>query len=92
MVLAIPASAWALATAVASEAGFALVASRVSSGLFKFALVLLLWSFLHHLFAGLRYLLMDLGYAVNLPPARLTAFLALCAGLVATLVIAGVLL
>lgn len=92
MVLAIPVGAWALGAAVASEAGFARVTGLLNFPLVKIALLLLLWSFLHHLFAGLRFLLMDLGLAVTLKPARRAAAIALGAGLVATLLLGGGLL
>ncbi|MBK5968319.1 MULTISPECIES: succinate dehydrogenase, cytochrome b556 subunit [Thiorhodovibrio] len=92
MVLAIPIGAWALGAAVASEQGFDRVTGLLNVPLVKIALLLLLWSFLHHLFAGLRFLLMDLGFAIELTPARRTAALALGAGLAATLLLGGGLL
>ncbi|EIC22851.1 succinate dehydrogenase, cytochrome b556 subunit [Thiorhodovibrio frisius] len=92
MVLAIPIGAWALGSAVASASGYERITGLLSAPLVKIALLVLLWSFLHHLFAGLRYLVMDLGLAVDLKPARLTAAIALGAGLVITLILGGVLL
>ncbi|WPL16144.1 Succinate dehydrogenase cytochrome b556 subunit [Thiorhodovibrio winogradskyi] len=92
MVLAIPVGAWALGAAVVTPAGYDRITGLLSAPLIKFALLVLLWSFLHHLFAGLRYLVMDLGQAIDLKQARLTAALALGAGLVITLILGGVLL
>jgi succinate dehydrogenase / fumarate reductase cytochrome b subunit len=92
MVLSIPLGAWLFGLAVTTADGLAWVAGLLDVLLVKIALLVLLWAFLHHLFAGLRYLLMDIGRAVDRKPARLTAALALGAGLVATLILGGGLL
>jgi succinate dehydrogenase / fumarate reductase cytochrome b subunit len=92
MVLAIPIGAWALGAALASASGYERVAGFLGALPVKIALLVLMWSFLHHLLAGLRHLTMDLGHALDLKPARRTAALALGGGLVATLLLAGVLL
>ena len=42
---------------------------------------------MHHFFAGIRYLLLDLQIGIALEPARRSAKLVLAAGLVATLLI-----
>ena len=39
----------------------------------RLASALLVWSLLHHLIAGLRFLLIDIHIGVGLPTARLTA-------------------
>lgn len=36
----------------------------------RLASLIILWAFLHHFFAGLRYLAIDLGYGVRLAQAR----------------------
>jgi len=47
-------------------------------------LLLLAWALAHHLFAGIRHLLMDLHWGVNLHAARRSALVvAVAAGLVA---------
>ncbi|MBK1647758.1 succinate dehydrogenase, cytochrome b556 subunit [Rhabdochromatium marinum] len=92
MVLAIPISAWLFGMAVTSETGFQRATGWLNSPLIKLLLLVLMWSFLHHLFAGIRYLLMDLGYAVDLAAARRTAALAAGIALVATLILGGGLL
>lgn len=51
----------------------------------------LLWAYLHHSFAGLRHLGLDLRLGIDLPKARATAFAVLILGFGLTLVI-GVLL
>lgn len=89
MVLALPFGVWLLATAAASPTGFAQVKNLLAQPLMLLILLVLLWAFLHHLFAGIRHLVMDLGQAVELAQARRTALWALGAGLVLTLVLAG---
>jgi succinate dehydrogenase / fumarate reductase cytochrome b subunit len=89
MVLALPFGVWLLATAAASPTGFAQAKNLLAQPLMLLILLVLLWAFLHHLFAGIRHLVMDLGQAVELAQARRTALWALGAGLVLTLVLAG---
>ena len=92
LVLAIPVAALLLGRSLASPQGFASVAELLDSWLMLLPLLVLIWALLHHLFAGIRYLVMDLGMALDLQPARLSAQIALVAGLVATLIVAGVVL
>ena len=53
------------------------------------ALILLglVWSYMHHLFAGIRYLLLDIHVGTALQPARTSARLVLALGLAATVLI-----
>lgn len=52
--------------------------------LVRIVLLLLAWALAHHLFAGIRHLLMDLHWGVNLHAARRSALVvAVAAGLVA---------
>lgn len=52
--------------------------------LFKLVLLGLLWAFLHHFCAGLRYLAIDLDYGVKLAQARASSMLVLVVSLVLT--------
>lgn len=88
MVLSIPIGAWAFASAVTSPAGFEQVAGLLGAPLTEAGLLLLLWAFLHHLFAGVRHLAMDIGQGLDLPTARRSAALVLGAGILATLALA----
>jgi succinate dehydrogenase / fumarate reductase, cytochrome b subunit len=54
----------------------------------KLILLVLAWSLLHHLFAGIRYLLLDLGLGLDRPAARRSSWIALIAAIV-VLVIGG---
>lgn len=89
MVLSIPVFTALFAQALTGPEGFAASAAFVGHPLVKLVLLVLAWSVLHHLIAGIRYLLIDLGWGVDLPTARLTAWGALFSALAVTLVVAG---
>lgn len=89
MVLSIPVLAWLFAQALASPAGFAASAAFLGHPLVQLVLVVMAWALLHHLIAGVRYLVIDLGLGVDRPTARGTAWTALTAALALTVVVAG---
>jgi succinate dehydrogenase / fumarate reductase cytochrome b subunit len=74
-----------------SESTFAEYKSWVSNPLVKLVLFGLLWSYLHHFCAGIRFLLLDLHIAGDLEPARQTSRIVLGVSLALTFVI-GVML
>lgn len=92
MVLAIPVVAALFATALSGPEGFARVATFLGDPLIRLALLLMIWALLHHLLAGLRYLVIDLGIGVDRPRARQTAKTAFYAALALTVVGGGMLL
>ncbi|MGB5834427.1 MAG: succinate dehydrogenase, cytochrome b556 subunit [Thiohalocapsa sp.] len=92
MVLAIPLFAGLLAQALSGTEGFAASAAFFAHPLVKLALLVLGWAVLHHLFAGIRFLAIDLGWGVDRPTARKTAWTAVSAALVVTVVGGGLLL
>ncbi len=57
------------------------------NALFKLILVGVLWAFLHHLFAGVRFLLLDAHIGVDLLTARKTARIVLIAEAIATFIL-----
>ncbi|WP_295882105.1 succinate dehydrogenase, cytochrome b556 subunit [uncultured Thiohalocapsa sp.] len=89
MVLSIPVFAWLFAQALASPAGFAASAAFLTHPLVQLGLLVMAWALLHHLIAGIRYLVIDLGIGVDRPTARSTAWTALTAALALTVVVAG---
>ena len=91
-VLAIPVFTALFAQALSGPDGFAAAAAFVGHPLIKLMLLLLGWALLHHLFAGIRYLVIDFGWGVDLPTARKTAWTALSAALLVTIVGGGMLL
>jgi succinate dehydrogenase / fumarate reductase cytochrome b subunit len=64
-----------------SGAGFDSLVEALRSPIGRAALVLLAWASAHHLFAGIRHLLMDVGVGASLTPARASAYGALGAAL-----------
>lgn len=68
--LFIPFVLFLLQTSLASPEGFAAVRQVMGGGFAKLILLGLLWALLHHFFAGLRYLAMDLHFCLDLPQAR----------------------
>jgi succinate dehydrogenase / fumarate reductase cytochrome b subunit len=55
--------------------------------LVKLVLIGLLWAFLHHLFAGLRFLALDVHIGTDLAPARKTSWAVLAASIVLTVIL-----
>jgi succinate dehydrogenase / fumarate reductase, cytochrome b subunit len=85
----IPLTLFVLQATLANEASFATVKSYFANPLVKVIVIGFVWSYMHHLFAGIRYLLLDLHIGIALAPARLSAKLVLVAGIVATLIFAA---
>lgn len=83
----IPVLLFLLQCTIGSEAGFDRWRSFFSMPLVKVVLLGFVWAYLHHFFAGIRYLLLDLHIGVALEPARRSAKLVLAAGLLATILI-----
>lgn len=76
LVLALPLMALGLQRSLTDEAGFHELAD-----LLRLPAALLAWAAAHHLFAGIRHLLMDVGIGASLQVARTSAYAALIAGL-----------
>ena len=78
---------WMLQGALQTPESFAQVASALDRPLVKLFLLGISWAFLHHFFAGLRYLLLDLQLGIALAPARASAWAVLAASLAATVAV-----
>src|SRR5712691_12496877 len=74
---------------LASESGFARAGEYLRHPLGKIALVAVLWSFLHHLCAGVRHLFLDIQVGVELKAARRSAFAVFVVSLALTAFIAA---
>lgn len=57
----------------------------------KLILLGLLWAFLHHFCAGIRFLLLDMHVGVDLAPARASAVTVFAVSLVMTVILGGAL-
>ncbi len=89
LVLTLPFILWLLELSLKSESTYETLRALAGNFLVKLILLGLFWAILHHLFAGLRYLALDLHMGIDKLPARNSALavfavsipLALVAGL-----------
>jgi succinate dehydrogenase / fumarate reductase cytochrome b subunit len=81
-----------LDASLASPDRYAAIKATLAHPLAKLVLLGLLWAFLHHLCAGVRYLFLDIDKGGDLPTARLTSVLVLVASLALTAVFGAMLL
>ena len=88
--LALPFLIYALDLSLRDKAGFTQILKCLDSIAVKIILVLLAWSLLHHLLAGIRYLLLDIDIGIEKQQARSTAWLVIVLALILSLSIAWV--
>jgi succinate dehydrogenase / fumarate reductase, cytochrome b subunit len=84
----IPLMLFLLQATLKSESGFNFWRNVINFPLVKLVLVGLIWSFMHHFFAGIRYLLLDLHIGVEKAPARTSAIWVFVLGAISTILIA----
>ena len=77
-----------VAASLASPEQFANVKAIMANPLAKLVALGLVWSYLHHFFAGIRFLLIDLHVGDDLAPARKSSVVVLVVSLALTLVVA----
>ena len=70
-----------------SPVGFARFADTMAHPLAKLVMLVLLWAYLHHFCAGIRYLFIDIDMGVGLPAARATSFVVFAASLILTVIL-----
>lgn len=85
--LFIPFLLWLLQESLATAETYAGFKSTLAHPLVKFVLFGLVWAFLHHFFAGIRYLALDLRLGIELGPSRTSSKAVLIASIVLTLFI-----
>lgn len=81
------ASLWLLQMTLQSAESFEQMRALADHWIAKTCLVAMLWAFLHHFFAGIRFLLLDVHVAADLAPARATSWAVLALSIGLTLVI-----
>ncbi len=82
--LALPCASWLLATSLSGPSGWRSIQRLFESWPGRVLLIIALWALLHHLFAGVRYLLLDLDIGIQRPRYRYSAWAVLvCAPLAA---------
>lgn len=85
--IGIPLALWALEASLESAAGYDSLTAAFAHPLAKLVLLALVWAYLHHLCAGIRFLLLDLHRGIELKPARQSSAIVILAGIALTLII-----
>jgi succinate dehydrogenase / fumarate reductase cytochrome b subunit len=86
--LTLPFILWLFDLSLTSELSYTRLADFAAHWLVKLVLVGLAWAFLHHLIAGLRFLMLDLDVGVDKPAARTSALAVFAISLPLTLLAA----
>jgi succinate dehydrogenase / fumarate reductase cytochrome b subunit len=79
---------WLLQESLASPDSFEHMRAVAAHPLMKLVLIVMVWSYLHHLFAGLRHLAFDLHIGAELGVARASSAAVMAASLLLTAVAA----
>jgi len=72
---------------LASPEAFDSFRAALSNPLAKIVLIGLIWAYLHHFCAGIRFLLLDVHQGIELGPARLSSVIVLVVSLALTLIV-----
>lgn len=86
--LGIPFTLYLLQQSITSEISFESYRAVVGSIPGKLVLLVLIWAYLHHLIAGIRYLLLDRHVGIEKQASRTTATAVLAVSLVLTAILA----
>ena len=84
--IGIPFLLWVLQCSLASQEGFDSWRDTFNRPLAKLIVIGFLWAYLHHFFAGLRFLALDLHIGISLAAARASSKLVLIFSLALTLI------
>ena len=87
MFLMLPFLLWLFQSSLASPETFASAREVVGHPLAKIVLLGLIWFYMHHFCAGIRYLLLDLHKGVELEAARLSSKVVFAVSIALTLII-----
>ncbi len=85
--LALPILLWLFQQSLVSADSYTQLGSVLAHPVAKLFLLAVLWAFLHHLCAGIRYLVIDLDIGVALKPARASSMAVLAVSLVLTVLL-----
>ena len=78
---------WGLDRSLASPESFAQLKDVLAHPLAKLLMLVLLWAYLHHTFAGIRHLVLDLQIGTDLPKVRAMSYAALLLGVGITIAV-----
>ncbi|MBR2251507.1 MAG: succinate dehydrogenase, cytochrome b556 subunit [Neisseriaceae bacterium] len=87
----LPIILWLFSGSLNSQEGFELYQSIVGNPLAKLILIGLLWAYLHHAFAGIRFLLLDLHKGLEAKTAQKTAKIVAIAAPIVALIMGAIL-
>jgi succinate dehydrogenase / fumarate reductase cytochrome b subunit len=85
--LLLPVLLWLFESSLTSPESFAVFKSIAAHPLVKLVLLGLIWLYLHHFCAGIRYLLLDLHKGIDLESARLSSKIVFAVSIALTLLI-----
>ena len=83
----IPLTLAIMQTALGSEQGFELWRERLTHPFVKLVMIGFIWAYLHHFFAGLRFLALDLQQGIEIKQAHFSAKLIIYGSLALTLML-----
>ena len=86
-VVGIPLAWYGLQASLASPQAYARLTAALAHPGAKLVLIGLIWSYLHHFCAGIRFLLIDLRVGDDLKPARQSSVIVLVVSLALTLIV-----
>ena len=85
--LCLPLLLWLFASSLGSPESFDTFRSVVGHPLAKLLLLGLMWAYLHHFCAGIRFLMLDLNKGTDLPAARKSSVAVLVVSLTLTVIL-----
>ena len=85
--LLLPVLLWLLQTSLTSAETFAVVKGIAGHPLVKIVLLGLIWLYMHHFCAGIRYLLLDLHIGIDLESARVSSKIVFAVSIALTLIV-----
>jgi len=83
----IPLLLWGMQSSLASADAFASLKAAWAHPLAKLVLIGLVWAYLHHFCAGIRYLFLDVHTGIELKPARQSSIIVLAVSLALTVIV-----
>ena len=86
--IGIPLLLWLVQRSVASADAWEQMRATLSSPLAKLVVVVLAWAYFHHFVAGIRHLLMDLHWGMDLKSARQSSAVTIVLAILLTLAVA----
>jgi len=92
LIIALPFLIYAFQLSVSSAESYHQLQIALQQPLSSVILVVLTWSFSHHFFAGIRFLLIDIDIGVTRSKARISAWMVHAFAITTTLIVAGTVL